>query len=60
MRQDFTAEEKGSSWKGERDGNPDIEEAVADGALLVHEQSQVQVQVANVSSTANHGAWSGY
>ena len=31
LAQDFTAEEKGSSWKGERDGNPDIEEAVAEG-----------------------------
>ena len=28
----MTQEEKGSTWKGERDGNPDIEEAIADGA----------------------------
>ena len=32
--QDMTQEEKGSTWKGERDGNPDIEEAIADGAKL--------------------------
>ncbi len=34
VSQDFTAEEKGSSWKGERDGDPDMEEALADGARL--------------------------
>ena len=34
VSQDFTAEEKGSSWKGERDADPDMEEALADGAVL--------------------------